>query len=1277
MSSQKPAFSAKIHDLADNMQSVAGKARAFNYPLLTLSLVLLSIVVGGGLLAITYMGDKARADIARENEASISVNAIQFLSEVEKLQEVSQVLADSPYIVAALTTKSARDFKKADAILDVHNATISASVSYILDSSGTCVASSNRNSPESFVGTNYRFRDYFDQSIKGGKGYSIAYGVHTLKMGFFASYPVKNTAGKIIGVVAMKENVADMGVEFSLYQNSFFVDKHGVIVFSDQPEMVLKTLWPLDNRTQQAIIASKQFGSKLSGALLEREVSDGTLIMYKGKYSLVSRKPVGPDNWTMVRISQAGKIPRYKAIGVLVTLLICVLLLIPLVLTARASVSVLRERERLMDIISFLPDATFVIDTRGTVVAWNKALEELTGIFAADIVGKGNHEYALPFYGIRRPMLADLAMKRTDAGEALYSSIRRDADTFYGEALFVMNGGQKFYCLAKASPLYTEAGRITGAIETMVDISSLKKAEDAMRESEEHFRVLTENSSDVIMRFDRELRHVYVNAAVERETGIPAEKFIGKTHEELGFPRDLCKLWEDAIEKVFREGKPCQVEFTLPNGAWIDWKLVPEFNKDKTTVSYVLTAARDMTNLKRSAERLRRINDCLLNLGVNPKDNINRLTALCGEMLGASFALYNSLEKGHLCDSNGWQLPALDRECRAVTEYMFYEGVRKLSLFAEEDLEKPQYGQISAEVKALGIKSYAGHLVRRGQTVVGSLSAVFIGQFSPTQEDRQIIGLLAAAIGTEELRKHAEDELFAEKERIRVTLRSIGDGVIVTDKHGRITLINTVAEETTGWKEEEALGRQLTEVFHLVSEKTRLPSENPVNKVLREGKVITMANHTALIARDGTMRAIADSGAPILDGAGKIQGVVLVFRDVSEERGKQGISEKFRYMTEMTTDWLWEINAHAVYTYVSPKVRDVLGYEAKAVIGKSLFDLMSVEETLRVEPVIRQSMTEHLPFFLSDNINIHKDGHEVIFETHGVPVFDDDHTFCGYRGIGRDITERRKKDAMLLKLEIENKASEAANQAKSMFLATMSHELRTPLNVIIVSGDVLSKNMFGALNEKQKEYVDGIINSGRHLLSLINDILDLSKVEADKMELHTEPQNLCELFQSINALLGENVAKSQLTLRMDIDPVFAAPVAVDTRKFRQIVLNLLSNALKFTPANGLIALSASKISAASLFLLNATTAAELSALNPGVAQYILVSVRDNGIGIRPEDMGKLFRPFSQVEDSDTRNYEGTGLGLALVKRFVELHKGRVWAESTVGKGSVFTFVIPI
>ena len=266
-----------------------------------------------------------------------------------------------------------------------------------------------------------------------------------------------------------------------------------------------------------------------------------------------------------------------------------------------------------------------------------------------------------------------------------------------------------------------------------------------------------------------------------------------------------------------------------------------------------------------------------------------------------------------------------------------------------------------------------------------------------------------------------------------------------------------------------------------------------------------------------------------------------------------------------------------------------------------------------------------------------------------IPVTDDSGKIIGILGTFRDITERKAIEKLLQ----EKQVAEIANRTKSEFLANMSHELRTPLNSIIGFSDLLCDQIYGKLNEKQLKYTNNISKSGKHLLNLINDILDLSKVEAGKMELDYREFELADRLNSVKSLLSPIAARKNIKVEINVNKDLTT-ICADEARFVQIMYNLVDNAIKFSFENNPVRIEARR-----------------------KGEFLETTVTDIGIGIKPEDQHKLFQPFSQVAAFSSKKFQGTGLGLSLVKQIVNLHGGYVWFRSIPGEGSTFAFAIPI
>lgn len=269
-----------------------------------------------------------------------------------------------------------------------------------------------------------------------------------------------------------------------------------------------------------------------------------------------------------------------------------------------------------------------------------------------------------------------------------------------------------------------------------------------------------------------------------------------------------------------------------------------------------------------------------------------------------------------------------------------------------------------------------------------------------------------------------------------------------------------------------------------------------------------------------------------------------------------------------------------------------------------------------------------------------------------------------YRDHLKDEVELRTAELKQAKDE-----AEAANRAKSAFLATMSHELKTPLNTVIGFTDLVHRQECGDLNPTQQEYLGYVLECGHHLLALISDLLNLSKIEAGKLQLELAQNEVRRIVNDSLLFVKELARRRTITVTATVDASVPELCRLDDRKLKQILINLLSNAVKFSPDNGIVHLQA-----------RLADQQELQQMQPdhdfSAATYLLFSISDSGIGIKASDLQRIFKPFVQVDDTTTRKYEGTGLGLSLSKNLAELHGGTIWAESPLEQGSTFHIVVP-
>jgi len=332
-------------------------------------MILLLIVAVAGWFATDYLGNKARQEIIGESRTSVLTLSIYVSTTLNRIEDAVKSLAGSPWIAPALLSNGERDIEHANSVLDRYSSAF-ASITYLMDADGMTVASSNRRDPDSFVGKSYSFRPYFQEAAKGQPGRYFALGITSGKRGFYASYPVQNHLGKVIGVVTIKKDIDEIETFFSKYPFCFLISPDGIIFLSSTPAMATKSLWPLDKSVRETLIASRQFGNQLSEAVIKNEIADGAEVALEERDYFISREVIDSDGWSIVLLTPTDRISLYRLIGILATISVGFLIMVfsGIIYAADRSREVIRQSEESKRLLlQAAGDGIFGVDTMGQI----------------------------------------------------------------------------------------------------------------------------------------------------------------------------------------------------------------------------------------------------------------------------------------------------------------------------------------------------------------------------------------------------------------------------------------------------------------------------------------------------------------------------------------------------------------------------------------------------------------------------------------------------------------------------------------------------------------------------------------------------------------------------------------------------------------------------------------------------------------------------------------------------------------------------------------------
>ncbi|MFM2061516.1 MAG: hypothetical protein RLZZ507_1186 [Cyanobacteriota bacterium] len=866
----------------------------------------------------------------------------------------------------------------------------------------------------------------------------------------------------------------------------------------------------------------------------------------------------------------------------------------------------------------------------GIIQTFNAAAEKMLGYTAKEVIGKFS---PLQFHDQdelqqQAATISEIWGRNITPGMGVFLTTAIQGIPHEQEWTYIRKDGSRFPVLLSVTTLYDDQQQIIGFVGIAKDITAKKQADEKLRRTIKElsdFKYALDQAAIVAIT-DSEGTITYANEKFSQISQYSPTELIGHTHKLVNsgyHSREFfAELWSTISSGNVWRG---EVKNRSKDGSyyWVDTTIVPFLNDQGKPVQY-LAIRTDITARKQAEIALQ---------------ESQRFAQSIADSSPNILYIHDFITQQNLY---------INREITTILGYtpadllrMGFEVLQQT--FHPEDLiayfAHQQQLQTAADDEILEIE-YRVRNVDGKWRWLSARDAVF-----KRDVQGQVIQYIGVAQDITE-RKEATAALEKYAREVEDLYNNAPCGYYSLDSEGIITGINNTQLQWLGYTREEIVGRKY--IDFLTQEGRQIFNENyPKFKEIGFIKDLEYS----LIRKDGTVLPVLINATAVNSADGTYLHSRSTVFDITDRREAEKKLKHQLTVIEAAVDGI-AILENNIFTYVNQAHLQLFGYEHSAeLLGKNWQQLLySLEESSRFEqevfPILMQQR-----HWQGEAIATRKDG-STFHEGLSLTLTEGGTLIC----VCRDISDVKKAEQELRtineRLTLTNAELERATRLKDEFLANMSHELRTPLNAILGMSEGLQEEVFGSINPGQRKAIATIERSGRHLLELINDILDLSKIESGKLELQLSSVPVKNLTDTSLPFVRQQAIKKNIRLTVSI-PDHLGEIVVDELRICQVLINLLNNAIKFTHEGGNIRLEI-KLEGA----------------------YLVISVIDTGIGIASDDASKLFKPFVQVDSKLSRQYSGTGLGLALVRRLVELHDGTVGVTSELGKGSCFTVKLP-
>ena len=1055
----------------------------------------LIVLWGGGWLITHYLGREARRDLISENEHHGKTIQIELQDKMMEADNLVRAMVGSPWILPALTTKNAQNLQKANAVLDRYSAALPNSLCFLMDSHGLAIASSIRHRPDSQVGGRYPFRPYFQQAIRGTPGQYWALGVTHKELGYFATAPVKDPSGKIVGVAVLKRTMGDVKALFPPRSQAFVIDHRGIVVLANRPEMVYHSLWPLSPGVTEELIASRQFGVGPFPPILDREPASGAECQFQGQRLLVYRLPLGWQDWSIVLLSSPGPITQARLLGITITLLLCLgfLGLLTIIgINIDYTSNIKRSESRYRRLYEALRDGSIVMNLEGKIVEFNPVFPQMLGYTSEEITTLTLQDITPEkWHSVEDRIIAEQVLPRgfSDVYEKEYR--RQDGAVLPVE--------QQVYLL------HGDPDQPPGLWAFVRDITERRQAEVELEESLSLSKATLESTADGLLVVNRQGRIMSSNEKFRELWRIPEDIVASRDDDRaLAYVLDQLADPQGFLQKV-RElyGQPAAESFDIlhfKDGRVFERYSIPQY-LDTQIVGRVWSF-RDITERKQAEEALR-VSEEKYRLAMEAtSDGLWDWIIPTGvvQYSQAYFSMLGYSQNEFLDDYNTWldlihpddrkqtlaiNMDFIENRCenfQVEFRMKHKDGEWRWILGRGKAIERDENGKAlrllgthiditerkQAEQKIARLASFpelnpdpilevdsSGTLIyyNPATTEVAKKLEVPEGEKRFLPEDMGEILKAAKEKGERYFYREVpiKEAVFAEKieyipgydvVRLRatdITARKRTEEALRRSEAG-LAEAQRLAH-LGNWKWDLQTGKVLwsDEIYRILgfnqgevpaSFKVFLRAVPPDDRRLVR-KALSQAVHGGkpyniehrIRRPDGAERFVHGQGEVYLDGRAQPARMLGTLQDITErkqvEEALRESEKRFSDIAENASEWIWEVDSAGKYTYASPVVDKLLGYTPQEILEKHFYDLFAPEDREELKKAALATFSVRQPFREFLNRNLHKNGEVLWLLTSGVPILDDQGNLLGYRGSDIDVTARRQAEEALLESEAQ------------------------------------------------------------------------------------------------------------------------------------------------------------------------------------------------------------------------------------------------------------------